>query len=217
MNVLQEWRSWANLGSARNENSVAAVGSQCCRAVREWRSAVSWDFPQPVPSCCALSSVIRVTVPSCCALFLGHWRGGVRRCSWGGRSRGLGENLEPGRDFVGPGGFRVLPQCVSGLAPLLSVYSCSRAVVFPTSTTLLFEGLRSGTRRRRGASASAQAGGGPGRNRGAQRPHVRALRCAGPARPISPWCADREKVRYLPNACDVRAFNFRCAVLLGPI
>ena len=34
--------------------------------------------------------------------------------------------------------------------------------MFPTSTTLLFEGLRSGTRRRRGASASAQAAGGTG-------------------------------------------------------
>jgi hypothetical protein len=45
---------------------------------------------------------------------------------------GPGENLEPGRVFSGPG-FRVFPQCVSGLVPLLPVYSRSRAVVFPTS------------------------------------------------------------------------------------
>jgi hypothetical protein len=45
--------------------------------------------------------------------------GGVCRCFWGGRSRDLGENLEPGRDFPGPGGpgsppvrFRIgLPSC----------------------------------------------------------------------------------------------------------
>ena len=88
--------------------------------------------------------------------------GGVCRCFGGGRNGGLGENLEPGRDFAGPGGFRVFPSAFPDWSPLLSVYSCSRAVVFPTSTTLLFERLRSGTRRRRAASASAQAAGGTG-------------------------------------------------------
>ena len=62
----------------------------------------------------------------------------------------------------GRGGSGFSPSAFPDWSPLLSVYSCSRAVVFPTSTTLLFEGLRSGTRRRRGASASAQAGGGTG-------------------------------------------------------
>jgi len=40
---------------------------------------------------------------------------------WGGRNGGLGENLEPGR-LGAPGGFRVFPQCVSGL---VSPFVCS--------------------------------------------------------------------------------------------
>ncbi len=45
-------------------------------------------------------------------------------------------------EFGGAGRFRV-PWCVSVLVPLLLVYSRSRAVVFPTSATLLVKGLRS--------------------------------------------------------------------------
>jgi hypothetical protein len=85
--------------------------------------------------------------------------------------------------FRGRGG-RVLPQCVSGLVSPPAVYSCSSAVVFPTSLSCLVEGVRSGTRRRRGASASAQAGGeiGPGTRRTApaRAGTVRAL-CAARA------------------------------------
>ena len=44
--------------------------------------------------------------------------------------------------------------------------------------------MRSGSRRRNAASASALAGGVPGRNRGAQRPYGRALRCAASLRGI---------------------------------
>jgi hypothetical protein len=48
------------------------------------------------------------------------------------------------------------------IGPPLVCLLRSRAVVFLTSPSCLVEGVRSGTRRRRGASASAQAGGGTG-------------------------------------------------------
>ena len=60
----------------------------------------------------------------------------------------------------GRGGSGFSPSAFPDWFPLLLVVS--RDVVFPTSTSLLFEGLRSGTWRRRGASASAQAAGGTG-------------------------------------------------------
>jgi len=117
----------------------------------------------------------------------------------GGGRRGLG-NLEPGPCFSGAGGGSGFTSAFPDWSPLLSVYSCSRAVVFLTSTTLLFEGLRSGTRRRRGASASAQAGGetGPetrrtaparaGRSLYAHCPgHVRAM-CPKAGLPAPPSC-----------------------------
>ena len=63
--------------------------------------------------------------------------------------------------FWGRGGSG-FPSAFPDWSPLLSVYSCSRDVVFLTSVSRLCEGVRSGTRRRRGASASAQAGGGTG-------------------------------------------------------
>jgi len=79
----------------------------------------------------------------------------------GGGRRGLG-NLEPGPCFSGGGGGSGFPSAFPDWSSLVSVYSYSRDAVFPTSTVLLCEGLRSGTRRRRGASASAQAAGGTG-------------------------------------------------------
>jgi hypothetical protein len=76
-------------------------------------------------------------------------------------------------------------------SPLLSVYSCSRAVVFPTSLSCLVEGVRSGTRRRRGASASAQAGGGIGpesrRTAPARAGAVLYGRCAAVAWGVRGW------------------------------
>jgi hypothetical protein len=75
----------------------------------------------------------------------------------GGRNGGLGENLEPG-DLGCSGGSGFPPSAFPDWSPLLPVYSCSRAV--PDLGLLLFEGVRSGTRRRRGGSAPAQAGGG---------------------------------------------------------
>ncbi len=81
---------------------------------------------------------------------------------WGGRNGGLGENLEPCRGFRGRGGSGCSPSAFPDWSPLLSVYSCSRAVVFLTMPSLLCEGVWSGTRRRRAASASAQAAGGTG-------------------------------------------------------
>jgi hypothetical protein len=91
--------------------------------------------------------------------------------------RGLG-NLEPGPCFPGGGGGSGFPSAFQDWSSLLSVYSWSRAVVFPTSPSLLFEGVRSGTRRRRGPGTSAQATRRLGQERGAQCPYARALRCA---------------------------------------
>ena len=102
----------------------------------------------------------------------------------------------------GRGGSGFSPSAFPDWSPLLSVYSCSRAVVFLTSASLLFEGVRSGTRRRRGASASAQAGGGPGRKRGAQRPHARALRCTAGARLVCGGCSQPSN----PADAAVRSF-----------
>ena len=104
----------------------------------------------------------------------------------GGGRRGLG-NLEPGPCFSGAGGGSGFPSAFPDWSLLLSVHSCSRAVVFLTSPSCLVEGVRSGTRRRRAAGASAQAAGGPGRERGAQLPHARALRCTASVPGV---CAD---------------------------
>jgi hypothetical protein len=65
----------------------------------------------PVPS----SSVMGPAGTGVHPAFLGDGCGGFVVVFGGGRNRGLGENLEPGRGFAGPGGFRVFPQCVSGL------------------------------------------------------------------------------------------------------
>src|ERR1019366_2473935 len=81
--------------------------------------------------------------------------------SWGRQEGGSGGTTW-NRAVVlrGRGGSGFPPSAFPDWSPLLSVYLCSRAVVFLTSLSLLCEGVRSGTRRRRGASASAQAGGG---------------------------------------------------------
>jgi len=72
---------------------------------------------------------------------------------------GVWGNLEPGPWFSEGGGGSGFPQCVSVLvfpvACLLAEQRCS----VPDLSLLLFEGLRSGTRRRRGASTSVQAAG----------------------------------------------------------
>ena len=77
---------------------------------------------------------------------------------WGGRKGGLGGNLEPGRlgRSGGPGFPPVIFNHPSPAAFSLTEQSCS----VPDLALLLFEGARSGTRRRRGANALAQAGGG---------------------------------------------------------
>src|ERR1035438_8232939 len=107
----------------------------------------------------------------------------------GGRNRGLGENLEPGRVFRGRGGAGCSPSAFPDWSFLLSVYSCSRAVVFLTLPSLLCEGVRSGTRRRRGASASAQAGGGTG-------PESRRAAPARAGAALSGCCAASVEVVY---------------------
>ena len=96
----------------------------------------------------------------CSALSPGHLRGGV--CRVRGEAGGVWGTWNRGRGFPGGGGGSGFPSAFPDWSLLLPVYSQSRAVVFLTSPSLLFEGVRSGTRRRRGASASAQAGGGTG-------------------------------------------------------
>jgi hypothetical protein len=105
--------------------------------------------------------------------FLGHWTGPVPRFTpfstvigaagsvvvLGEAGMGVWGKTWNGPWFCGAGGVPGFPPVRFRIGLPSSVYSCSRAVVFLTSTTLLCEGLRSGTRRRRGASASAQAGG----------------------------------------------------------
>jgi hypothetical protein len=118
---------------------------------------------------------------SCVLVLLANFHGhGVRRaprCFRGGRKGGLGGNLEPGRDFPGPGGFRVSPQSNSELFPLL-LFVRSGVGGILTSPSCLVEGVRSGSRRRNAATASAQAGGGAEPKSRRAAPCGRALRCA---------------------------------------
>jgi hypothetical protein len=124
------------------------AGMGVCRAERGSPVSLPRSWVRPVPGFTPLSSVMGAA--------------GSVVAFGGGRSGGLGENMEPGRVFRGRGGSGCSPSAFLDWSFLLSVYSCSRAVVFLTLPSLLCEGVRSGTRRRRGASASAQAGGGIG-------------------------------------------------------
>jgi len=116
---------------------------------------------------------------------------GLSLLFWGGRSGGLGENLKPGRLGV-PGGSGFPPSAFPDWSPLLNVYSCSRAVVFLTSTTLLFEGLRSGKRRRHGASTLVQAAGGTEPEPQGTVPAPRALCCAVVVRRVYGSCVGQQ-------------------------
>jgi hypothetical protein len=122
------------------------------------------QFPRP-------AATARYARPVPCT-FHGHPRGAsicLGRQEWGS-----GGNLEPGRGFRGRGGSGCSSSAFPYWSPLVSVYSHSRAVVFPASPSCLVEGVRSGTRKRRGASTYVQAAGGPGRKHRVQRPHERA-------------------------------------------
>ena len=59
-----------------------------------------------------------------------------------------------------PGGSGLSLSAFPDWFPLLTVYSRSRAELVPDLATMQVVGVRSGTRRRRGASPSGQAGGG---------------------------------------------------------
>src|ERR1019366_3381342 len=95
----------------------------------------------PVPS----SSVMGPAGTGVHPAFLGDGCGGVVVVFGGGRDRGLGGNLEPGGGGGVGGGGRAggggvvggggggpgsPPSAFPDWSPLLSVYSCSRAVVF---------------------------------------------------------------------------------------
>jgi hypothetical protein len=125
--------------------------------------------------CCAISPVMRAAGP---------FAGG----------RGLG-NLEPGPCFSGGGGGSGFPSAFPDWSSLVSFYSQSRAVVFLTSPSCLVEGVRSGTRRRRGAGASAQAAGGTGPG----------TRRAAPARAGA--VLYRQCTRYVARLCDNSWWN----------
>jgi len=112
----------------------------------------------------AASVAVRAAGSVAPCAFHGHRCGGVRR-GLGEVRRGSGGTSEPGRDFPGPGGFRGSPRDLYHSFLLLPFRSQSRAVVFPTSPSLLVEGVRSGTRRRRGPSTSPLAAGGTGPGR----------------------------------------------------
>jgi hypothetical protein len=101
-------------------------------------------------------SLMRRVPPVLCA-FPGHLRGGV--CRAGEAGMGVwGKTWNRAMVFRGRGGSGFSPSAFPDWSPLLPVYSCSRAV--PDLALCLVGGVRSGTWRRRGASASAQAGGG---------------------------------------------------------
>src|SRR5690349_4316347 len=124
--------------------------------------------------------------------FRGRARGRVRRAvrfpqssarrgpswSWGGQE-GVWGNLGTGRCFAGAGGFGAPPGTCTTFLLLLS-RSQSRAVVFPTSPSLLVEGVRSGTRRRRGPPHRPGQQVVRGRPGPVQCPHTRARGLCGP-------------------------------------
>jgi len=105
--------------------------------------------------------------------------------------------------FWGRGGSGFSPSAFPVWSPLLSVYSCSRA--FPDLSRLLFEGLRSGRSRRRGASPSGQAGGGtgPGTRRAAPA-HAGAALCRQCPCGVQWLCALR-RAGPGPFCCPVNA------------
>ena len=135
-------------GARRSPRHPASPGWGVCRA----RSAA------PVP----FSSVMGTAGTEVYPAFPGHSCGGVRRCLGEAGMGVWGKTWNRAVILRGRGGSGFSPSAFPDWSPLLSVYSCSRAVVFPTSLSCLVEGVRSGTWRRRGASASAQAGGGTG-------------------------------------------------------
>ena len=83
-------------------------------------------------------------------IFLGHWRGELLLFGEAGMGWGKTWNRAV---FFGAGGFRVSPQCVSGLVP--PVYSCSRAVLFPTSPSARWGGEVGNTEAARSERVSA--------------------------------------------------------------
>jgi hypothetical protein len=66
--------------------------------------------------------------------------------------------------FFGTGGFRVFLNAFPDWSPLLPAYSWNGGCVPDLGDSPSRGGVRSGTRRRRTASASAQAAGGPSQN-----------------------------------------------------
>jgi hypothetical protein len=129
----------------------------------------------------------------------GVWGKTWNRAAWG--ARGV-PRFPPVRFRIGP------PSC----------WSRSRAVVFPTSPSgPLGVGVRSGTRRRRGASALAQAAGriGPGTRRAASARAGAGLcgQCAGCVQGIGP---NRTSLLYAQaDTADHKKTGFRRPALIA--
>ncbi len=142
--------------------------------------------------------------------FHGHWCGGVRRGA-GEVRRGSGGTSEPGRGLRGRGvpGFPQMPVPPFLLLPFRSL---SRAVVFPTSPSCLVEGVRSGTRKRRGASTSVQAAGGTGAGTPRTSP---AHACAGLVRLACGLWPGRARARRAGAPGPARAYKPAARVFAG--
>jgi len=157
------------------------IGGRCCALPPVMNSPGAVVFA-PSPVIGAARTVVLRDFP-------GHWCG--RNCRlFGEAGVGVwGRTWNRAVVLRGRGGFGFSPSAFPDWSSLLSVYSWSRAVVFLTSPSCLVEGVRSGTRRRRGASASAQAGGetGPETQRTAPERAGAALygRCARSVRGLS--------------------------------
>jgi hypothetical protein len=117
-------------------------------------------------------------------------RRGVSLLVGGGRKRGSGGKTWNRAVFFGAGGVPGFPpSAFPDWSPLLSDYSCSRAVVFLTSLSCLVEGVRSGTRRRHPLNPSPLVSGcaaaGPGRTAPVHADTPLSRRSAAGVRPLS--------------------------------
>jgi len=171
----RRWRAERALGRGRGGGGVR--GDRGNRALGVFRV--------PLAPCSFLVRQVRRGTGGLCRAFSRS----LARCVafvWGGRNGGLGETWN-GPWFAGPGCSGFSPVRFR-IGPLLSVYSRSRAVVFPTSPSCSM-GVRSGTRRRSERARQRRQEGGQRRKLRAQRPHARALRCAEHAGRLCGHCA----------------------------
>ena len=103
----QQWRLYAPRQTASCTFPQRRYGKNLVPAP----SMVTWHEPVCVPAARSAASWEPSTVMRTgFACFSTAIRAAGTWLPWGGRKGGLGGNQEPGRDFPGPGGFRVSPQ-----------------------------------------------------------------------------------------------------------